>query len=99
MSAKTSISTRRCCWPTGACVGHWPPGTLQELFREFGFRRFGDEVRALAGGAAPPAGPPQKEVKAARATKPGNLFADVPEPQAAGASPVSSIDTFEGGAL
>src|SRR5262249_24991748 len=30
-----------------ARVGHWDAVRLQALFREFGFRRFGDEVRAL----------------------------------------------------
>src|SRR5260370_4101879 len=76
-----------------ARVGHWQPETLQELFREFGFRRFGDEVRALAGGAAPP----QKEVRASRATKPGNLFAES-EPQAAESPPAPSRGTPEAAA-
>lgn len=30
-----------------AHVGHWDVEKLQELFREFGFRRFGEEVRTL----------------------------------------------------
>src|SRR5260370_40756484 len=82
-----------------ARVGHWQPETLQELFREFGFRRFGDEVRALAGGAAPPAAPPQKGGRPARATRPGELFAKVSDAQAAGAPPAPATDTFEGGAV
>lgn len=35
-----------------ARVGHWNPERLQQLFRELGFRRFGDEVRALGGPTA-----------------------------------------------
>src|SRR5260370_331772 len=82
-----------------ARVGHWQPETLQELFREFPLRRFWAEVRALAGGAAPPAAPRQKEVRPARATKPGELFAKVSDAQAAGAPPAPATDTFEGGAV
>ena len=38
-----------------ARIGQWDAPRLQELFREFGFRRFGDELRQLDGGAQRPA--------------------------------------------
>jgi len=40
-------------------IGNWNVSRLQELFHEFGFRRFGDEVRALSKslGLAVPAAP------------------------------------------
>ncbi|MGE5195602.1 MAG: DNA polymerase, partial [Deltaproteobacteria bacterium] len=65
-----------------ARVGHWNPEKLQELFRELGFRRFGDEVRALTGAAVPTGAPAAREASAPRA---GNLFpalagADTDEP-------------------
>jgi DNA polymerase-1 len=81
-----------------ARVGHWQPETLQELFREFGFRRFGDEVRALAGGAVPPAELLQNQARPARATKPGNLFGDEAEPDIAEAPSAPPGETLPGGA-
>lgn len=62
-----------------ARVGQWDVERLQELFREYGFRRFGDEVRAL-GGQSPatvtaPARPAAKKAAIERA---GDLFAEVP---------------------
>lgn len=44
-----------------ARVGRWDAERLQHLFREYGFRRFGDEVRALGtvpGNAPPTTAPP-----------------------------------------
>src|SRR5262245_25755 len=55
-----------------ARVGHWDTERLEALFREFGFRRFGDEVRALP--AASAATPPVAAVSPASAPRPGNLF-------------------------
>src|SRR5262249_5944961 len=64
-----------------ARLGRWSEERLQELFREFGFRRFGDEVRALAGGTpAPVAGPPVSSTIERRAL----------EPAAVGGSPVAA---------
>ncbi|MGQ0634401.1 MAG: DNA polymerase I [Planctomycetaceae bacterium] len=36
-----------------ALVGHWDVPKLQDLFRKYGFRRFGEEVRELAASVAP----------------------------------------------
>jgi DNA polymerase-1 len=46
-----------------ARVGQWDAERLQELFREYGFRRFGDEVRALDTPAdtSPTAPPPLRK--------------------------------------
>jgi DNA polymerase-1 len=62
-----------------ARVGRWDAARLQSLFREYGFRRFGDEVRALEpASSAPPA---------AKASAPSaaNLFARVEEQEGADA--------------
>ena len=64
-----------------ARVGRWDAARLQELFREFGFLRFGDDVRALGGSAASqPKSQPEKLETTARVAKTsapvaGNLFA------------------------
>jgi DNA polymerase-1 len=65
-----------------AHVGRWNEERLQELFREFGFRRFGDEVRALAGGMAAPA--PSVPLALSGAERPSL------EPAAVGGSPVAA---------
>jgi len=82
-----------------ARVGHWNAERLQQLFRELGFRRFGDEVRALGGGAATiatPAGqspeisagkPSARPPKGERA---GNLFADSDDGNTDAAAPAST---------
>ena len=67
-----------------AHVGRWNEERLQELFREFGFRRFGDEVRALAGGSAAPA----PSIFASPASS-GAEHASF-EPAAVGGSPVAA---------
>lgn len=66
-----------------ARVGRWDVVRLQELFREFGFRRFGDEVRALGGAdgspaaASPsvPASSPSAVAASLSTPHAGNLFA------------------------
>jgi len=68
-----------------ARVGRWDVARLQELFREYGFRRFGDEVRALGGAeVSPPAAASATAGSAAatagRATpNAGGLFAGLEE--------------------
>jgi DNA polymerase-1 len=64
-----------------ARVGQWDAARLQEMFREFGFRRFGDEVRALAATSAAPA-PHARE--SSTPAIPCSLFTDpeLPEPEA-----------------
>jgi len=71
-----------------ARVGRWDVARLQELFREYGFRRFGDEVRALAGAEVvpPAAGPPSAAIASPPAAgasqlapSAGNLFAGIEE--------------------
>ncbi|MBI3865588.1 MAG: DNA polymerase I [Planctomycetia bacterium] len=65
-----------------ARVGHWNADRLQELFREYGFRRFGDEVRGLDAGTdglAPNStvtGPPPRPARPAAAVARKTLFAD-----------------------
>jgi DNA polymerase-1 len=58
-----------------ARIGQWDASRLQDLFREFGFRRFGDEVRALSKGAGSPP-PQQAEPTPATPAAPRNLFTD-----------------------
>jgi DNA polymerase-1 len=61
-----------------ARVGRWDAVRLQELFREYGFQRFGSEVRALSDGDAADPSPlgaaPAREKPAAPAAR--NLFTD-----------------------
>jgi DNA polymerase-1 len=60
-----------------AQIGNWNAERLQELFREFGFQRFGDEVRALAGDDTAPA----PTVRAASTSAaPRDLFTDQEAP-------------------
>src|SRR5262249_13133238 len=67
-----------------ARVGRWDVERLQALFREFGFRRFGEEVRALPGVvAAPPRANAVNQVVVPRA---GSLF---PEEAAADSDALS----------
>jgi len=75
-----------------ARIGKWNAAALQDLFRELGFRRFGDEVRALAG-AAPATAPASIVVPAAP-----SLFADSDDeaelsPPPAGGEPVEALAT------
>jgi DNA polymerase-1 len=70
-----------------ARVGNWRPERLQDLFRELGFRRFGDEVRALSGSEASATQPPATPPAAPRA---GNLFAGYSDTDPAEPAPAFS---------
>ncbi|MFN9201425.1 MAG: DNA polymerase I [Planctomycetaceae bacterium] len=70
-------------------IGQWNVSRLQELFREYGFRRFGDEVRTLSKSLGialpppPPVEPPPAEApapspKPARKKVQQSLFGDSP---------------------
>lgn len=59
-----------------ARVGRWDVARLQDLFREFGFRRFGDEVRALGVSAELAPATDKKPIGKAHA---GDLFAESAE--------------------
>ena len=73
-----------------AKVGRWNTERLQELFDTFGFRRFGDEVRALSGAAIPAPAPIAPE-PARRTT--GDLFANTADAEQADRPSVSSISS------
>ena len=61
-----------------ARVGRWDAARLQDLFREYGFRRFGDEVRALGAAEVP-----QPAARASAAPMAGSLFARIEEQESA----------------
>ncbi len=89
-----------------ARVGRWDAVRLQELFREYGFRRFGDEVRALSGSAgAPPAAVPPSDSAAGPVShaagspppKKGSLFSGIEEREQADREQAAAQD-FEAAA-
>lgn len=73
-----------------ARVGRWNAERLQELFREYGFRRFGDEVRALDAPASAPSATSAPEV-AHPLTKGGQGGARGKTPTLAFADPESDV--------
>jgi len=83
-------------------IGQWNVARLQELFHEYGFRRFGDEVRALSkslGLAVPPAAPvetipteaPASVAKPSRQKVQQSLFGDSPAPRPATSARTSPV--------
>ena len=81
-------------------IGQWNVSRLQELFHEYGFRRFGDEVRALSKSlglavpppppAAPAAEPPEAAAKSPRKKVQQSLFGDSSAPDSPQPSPTAA---------